>query len=282
MIGRLNPRVRRAWTILILALKRFSRIDGAQWAGAFSFNAFFSLFPLMVLLVTVTSFIVDRERAGKEVISYLTTYVPMSSEMQHHILGTIDGAINARGKAGLVAFLILIWVAHRGFTTLVCATNRAWGTKDYNWWRLPLKSMALLGITAAAVLLGMVAPMLMRMTNHWLVPVNNLGSWFYAFVVLFIPLCAVFLSLCLFYKLAPRPDKRIADVWPAALCATALLQAAESLFMFYVKNFATFNEVYGVFGGIMALLLWIYFSGCIFIFGACVCAAQVEGRSLQT
>ena len=29
----------------------------------------------------------------------------------------------------------------------------------------------------------------------------------------------------------------------------------------------------------MALLLWIYLSGCIFIFGACLCAAQAEVRS---
>jgi Ca2+-transporting ATPase len=38
------------------------------------------------------------------------------------------------------------------------------------------------------------------------------------------------------------------------------------------------NAIYGTFGGIMALLLWIYISGCIFIFGACLCAAQTEGR----
>jgi len=39
-------------------------------AEAFAFNAFFSLFPLMVLLVTIPSFVVDGERAGKEVIAH--------------------------------------------------------------------------------------------------------------------------------------------------------------------------------------------------------------------
>jgi len=95
----------------------------------------------------------------------------------------------------------------------------------------------------------------------------------------FIPLLAVFLSLSLFYRLAPRRPTRFAEVWAAALCATALLQAAESLLVIYLKNFATLNAVYGAFGGIMALLLWIYLSGCIFIFGACLCAAQAERRS---
>ncbi len=79
-----------------------------------------------------------------------------------------------------------------------------------------------------------------------------------------------------FYRLAPRRPTRFAEVWAAALCATVLLRAGESLFVIYLKNFATLNAVYGAFGGFMALLLWIYLSGCVFIFGACLCASQAE------
>ena len=277
-LSRLEQKAPRAWAILIFALKKFSRIDGAQWAGAFSFSAFFSLFPLMVLVVTIASSIVDRDRAGREVISYMEEYIPVSGEMHHHIVGTLAGVINARGQAGVVAFLILVWVAHRCFTTLVCATNRAWGTADYNWWRLPLKSLMLLGTTTGAVLLGMVMPMLMRTAKEWLFSTNDFSSRVYAWGSFFVSLLVVFFSLSLFYRLAPRTPKRFSEVWVAALCATALLQAAEILFVAYLRNFATFNAVYGVFGGIMALLLWIYFSGCIFIFGACLCAARAEGH----
>ena len=179
MIGRLDQKTRWVWTTPFLALKKFSRIDGAQWAGAFSFSAFFSLFPLVVLLVTIASSFIDRDRAGKEVVAYIERYVPMSGEMQHHIFGAIAGVINVRGQVGAVAFLILIWVALRCFTTLVCATNRAWGTVDYNWWRLPLKSLVLLGITAGAVLVGMAAPVLMKMARDWLLPVSEFSSWVY-------------------------------------------------------------------------------------------------------
>jgi YihY family inner membrane protein len=89
----------------------------------------------------------------------------------------------------------------------------------------------------------------------------------------------MFLSLCLFYRFAPRRPTQFAKVWVAALCATVLLQATESLFVIYFKNLATLNAVYGAFGGIMAMLLWVYLSGCILIFGACLCAAQAEVRS---
>jgi Ca2+-transporting ATPase len=43
-----------------------------------------------------------------------------------------------------------------------------------------------------------------------------------------------------------------------------------------LEDFARLNAAYGAFGGIMALLLWIYLSGCVFIFGACLCAGQAE------
>ncbi len=279
MPNNLEQKTRRVWAILCLAVKKFLRIDGVQWAGAFAFNAFFSLFPLMVLLVTIASFFVDRAMAGKEVIAYMKMHVPISGEMQRYVFDTIAGVIKARGQSGAVAFLILVWVALQCFITLISATNRAWGTAMDSWWRLPLKSLVLLGITAGAVLLGMAVPVLMRMTEGWLLPAADLHSRVYGLGSFFIPLLVVFLGLSLFYRMAPRRPTRFAQVWAAALFATVLLQAADSLFVIYLKNFATLNAVYGAFGGIMALLLWIYISGCIFIFGACLCAAQAERRS---
>ena len=72
--GRLRPATRRIWARLRFAGKTFVQIDGSQWAGAFAFNAFFSLFPLIVLLVTIGSFFVDRDRAGNEIVAYLESH----------------------------------------------------------------------------------------------------------------------------------------------------------------------------------------------------------------
>ena len=60
----------------------------------------------------------------------------------------------------MFASLALAWTALQCFATLIVATNRAWGSAVYNWWRLPLKSLLLLGSTAGAVLLGMAVPVL--------------------------------------------------------------------------------------------------------------------------
>ena len=278
MANRIKQMIRRAWTILCLAGGKFLQVEGMLWAGSFAFNAFFSLFPVIILTVTIASFFVDRTWATTEIIGYVEEYIPISGAMQRSIFDTISGVIAARGKASLAAFLLLIWVAIQCFTTLICVTNRAWGAAPYNWWRLPIKSMAIFAVMAVTSLLGIGIPVLATTAKDWLSPAHEFHSGIYVLGEFFIPLLAVFFSLILLYRFAPRRITSFAEVWIGALCATALFRVSASIFVIYLKNFAILNVVYGAFGGIMALLLWIYLSGCIFIFGVCLCVAQAKTR----
>jgi Ca2+-transporting ATPase len=278
MHARFKQKIRSVWTILRLTVKKFSLIDGSQLAEAFSYNAFFSLFPLTILLVTFASTFTSWDTAGTAVIGYVEGFIPLNGEMQNYIFDTIASVMKTRGQASVAASLILVWVTIQCFTTLINATNRAWGTEVPNWWQLPLKSLLLLGITADAVLIGIALPMLAQMAKEYFFFANYFSYWIYALGKFIIPLLLIFVSLSMFYKLAPRRPTRFAEVWLASLVATLLLLAAESVFVIYLKNFSTLNAVYGAFGGIMALLLWIYLSGCIFIFGACLSAVQAENR----
>jgi Ca2+-transporting ATPase len=180
----------------------------------------------------------------------------------------------------VIAFLMLVWVATQVFTTLISATNKAWGTNAPNWWRLPVRSLMMLGVLASALLLGLAVPILARMANDWLFPLHGSRSWLHTLGSFVLPLLVIFISLSLFYKLAPLQRTSFVQVWAPALCATVLLRAGQSMFVIYLRDFATLNVVYGTFGGIMALLLWVYVSGCIFIFGACLCAGQSQSRAI--
>lgn len=278
-VHRANDRLRRAWAIIRLALQNFLRMDGAQLAAAFAHYAFFALFPLIVILVTIASAVIDRDQATAEIIAWVQTYIPTSGDLQTYIFTTIAGVVTERGQTGLIATVMLIWAAMQFFTTLIDATNRAWGVQTYSWWRLPLQSLVFLALMAGAVCLGIMLPLLAVMVEGWFMPVPVVSYWVYALAGFFVPMVVVFLSLSLFYRLAPRQPTQFAQVWRAALGTTVLLRAAESLFVIYLTRFATLNAIYGAFGGIMALLLWIYLSGCILIFGACLCAAQATAPS---
>lgn len=276
MFDKLRQAVRRVRAVVRLAGGKFLRMDGPQWAAAFAFNAFFSLFPLILLFVTIASFFVEKEWAVNKVITYLQSHAPIGGEMEGQITETIDGVVDARGQAGGVALVVLIWASLKSFITLIRATNHAWDLQRYNWWRLPLRSLLLLGGMAGAVLLGVAAPILAGAAKGRLMPGEGPAGWIYEAAGFLFPLAVLFLGLVLFYRVAPRRPTRFAEVWVGALCATLLLRAAEALFVIYLKDFANLNALYGAFGGIMALLLWIYVSGCVFIFGACLCASHVE------
>ena len=84
------------------------------------------------------------------------------------------------------------------------------------------------------------------------------------------PALVLFGGLTLFYKFAPRRAAPFTQVWVAALLVTLVLTLGHALFGWYLGRFADFNALYGVFGTIMALLLWIYIAGVIVIFGGCI------------
>jgi YihY family inner membrane protein len=104
------------------------------------------------------------------------------------------------------------------------------------------------------------------------------------FALLFniLPWLVLFCGVIIIYRLAPSRTTKFSEVWIGALVATGLIWACEWLFLLYAVNFAHFNVLYGALGGVAALLLWIYLSTCVGVFGVCICAAQAEVREKDT
>jgi YihY family inner membrane protein len=260
-------------------VKRFLAIDGAQRAAAFAYYAFFSLPSLVVLLVIIGSFFVDRDRAAREVVGYVQNYVPLDAEGKDRIFSAVVGMARVRGPAGAVALLVLVWSSLQFFIALVRATTRAWNLEPRSWWRMPLKGLALLGITAAALGFGIAVPPIADLMRSWVHPASGPNSLVYVALLSAVPLLVGFTGLGLFYWLAPRRSTRFAEVWVAALAVTVALRVLQGLFAAYLSNFGRFNAVYGTFGAIVALLLWAYVAGWVIILGSCLSAAQAEVKA---
>ncbi len=260
--------------IISEAFQRYGRIDGEQCAASFAYYAFFSLFPLILLLVVVgTFFVPDRQQAARQVVKQVEEYVPLQAKDKTMLVDTIVHAIENGWRAGILGVLALIWSALRFFQALVIGVNRAWGFKDYNWWKLPLKNLFMIGILISALVLGLLAPLVF----------NRLKTIFYldfnlivTLLPMILPPAILFYGLLMFYKFAPRRPARFSQVWIAALLATLFLEFGQHVFEWYLVAFTSFNALYGVFGTIMGLLLWIYFSGVILLLGGCI-AATIHG-----
>jgi len=268
-----------AWRVLCRAYARWVEADGNEGAAAFAYHLLLSALPLVILLVTAGSLFVERDVATQAVVQWVNHYIPLTGEQEYSAVTAIGGMLAARGQISLAAIPFLLWSALQLLGMLIRTTNRLWHSPTYNWWKLPLKSLALLGITVSAVLIGILLPGIARMFQEWLSTRLGFPGWMFTIIFQLIPWLVLFYGLLMIYRLAPSRATRFSEVWLGALAATLLISIGEWLFLFYGIHFASFNALYGALGGIMAFLLWIYLSSCICVFGVCFCAALAEVRA---
>ena len=279
-----RPWLARVGAVTWRALVKYDETDGEQRSASFAYYAFFALFPLVVLLITVgTMFFGNQEIAAAEITQQIQYYIPVEEDAAANLLRVIHGIVRSRGSASFIAFAVLAWSALRFFQALVRGVNRAWGTKEISWWRLPIKNLFMTAILASALLLGTLAPTVLNQVEYlywkhsWEFGLDFLvvKLWF-NFLRFLVPPFVLFYGFLMFYKFAPRRKTTFREVWVAALFATVGLDVLQRLFALYTKNIGNFNALYGTFGSVVALLMWIYLSGSIIILGGCLAAAQHE------
>jgi YihY family inner membrane protein len=270
------------WQWFAAAGQNFSTINGTTWSASFAYYAFFALFPLLLLLVTVgtdvTARFVGEQQAATVAFDYIVgnveKYLPMDSQNRQMIRQTVQGVLRARGQIGLVALIGLLWSSLGFFQALVSAINQAWGDASLSWWRLPLKNLTMLGVLLSAFALGVIAPAALKIAQGFVAFGTTWVPRLFWLAGVLIPTLVLFYGFLLFYKIAPRRRNQVTfvKVWIPALLVTALLQVCQQLFVFYSTHITNFNAVYGTFGGVIALMLWIYLSGLVIVFGGSLCA----------
>ena len=270
---------RLVWQILDRMISKYLEIDGELRAASFAYYAFFALFPLLLLFISLGALIWgDRSTVAGQVLGFLHDYIP--SNEQNLVESTVNGVLNSGWRAGAVALLALGWSSLRFFQALVHGVNRAWGTKEYSWWHLPLANLGMVAILGFTLLLGIVAPVVMKAIESYWASSGVVGYEVIEYSVRMarwvFPSLILFFGLLMFYKYAPRRKTLVREVWISAVLVTVFLQLLQKGFVIYAVNFGKFNVLYGALGSVVAVLMWIYLSGSLIIFGGCLCAAQHE------
>lgn len=262
-------RMKRAW-------RRWTEADAEQGAAALAYYLLVSLLPFLVILVAVGSLFFARDVAAEGVVQLVNHFTPLTDEQARAGETAIRAILERRDALNIVAFALMTIGALQFLRTLIRTTNRIWRSPAYSWWRLPLKSLALLGMAAVVVLVGILLPELAHSVQPWLADRLPLPQWSFTVLVDLIPWLVLFGGLMVIYRLAPSRHTTFGEVWFGALIATGSIGFGELLFQVYAAKFGHFNAYYGTLGGIVAFLFWIFVASCACVFGTCVCAACAE------
>lgn len=263
-----------------LTARIFSNTEVEQRAAAFAYYVFFSLIPLLVLIIAVGSYFLSKDSSA--VNSTINHIVPLDNT--DHIWKFIGNLQQAHGGASIISFIVLIWASIRFFQSLVMAVNRAWHTVPNPWWHVPIKNFLLVAVLCSAVLLGIIAPALVQSARDIVLTYFTFLNFDSLLKTLDISRYAIgslvlFYCFSLLYMIAPRVRVKFTQVWVASLIVTILLQVVQNIFVNWVPKILNYNALYGTVGAFMFLLMWIYFSGVIIIGGACLSSASTQVKT---
>ena len=111
------------FVILKDTLQTFSDTRASQAAASLAYYAIFSLFPLLLVLISAGSFFLDNEQVYQSVIQFVRTTFPTSPQL---IDTNLQQVLDARGTVGVISILTLLWSASGFFTNLAHNINLAW------------------------------------------------------------------------------------------------------------------------------------------------------------
>ncbi|MFD1569520.1 YihY/virulence factor BrkB family protein [Halorubrum laminariae] len=226
-------------------------------AAAIAYYAFVSLVPALLLLVVVASAVFGEAIAARLVAATGEFLTPAAQD-------TVAAAISSAGGrtgAGVLGLAVLLWSTLKVFRGLDTAFGTLYGVED----RPTLSEQiadAIAVVIAVGVGIGTMVGVGAFVAAADAIPAVEVAS----ILVLPAVLAVVFLPL---YLLLPEPSVSVREALPGAVFAAigwTLLQAG---FQVYAASAGQY-QVYGVIGGILLLVTWLYLAAVVVVVGGVV------------
>jgi membrane protein len=262
--------------ILRDAIAHFTETRGPEAAASMAYYSIFSLFPLLLSIIAISSFFFEREDIQAEILRLVRLAVPVSPGV---IVNNIQEVLEERTTFGIAGGIGLIWAASGVFTTLFRNINRAWQrAAPLNLLLSRLVGVLLIIVMVVIMLLVRFAAAIINLMPLYddiavdLRRITETPLWVILGFV--IPLLVTFLIFTMLYKWIPNTSVRWREALWAGLTAALAWEITTSLFTWALSvGLAQYRLVYGSLGAMIALLFWIYINSMILIFAAHISAA---------
>lgn len=278
-----TPHARRApavWRILRQAVSNFVSDDAMSLAASLSFYTLLSFAPLLVLGVWASSLIgYDAQQAVLGQIGELAG--AQARQAAQTVFRSAAEHPSAGSAAGIFGIAVSVFAATTVFAQLQAALNRIWGIRAHPGnalWGWLHRRVLSIGVIGSIVFVLIVSLLVSAGLGVFL---SSDGPWWDVFNQLITTAVFACLFALLFRYL---PDARLP--WHRVLwggVVTALLFSLGKWLLSYYLSSGRIGNAYGAAGSLAVLLVWVYYSGAIFFFGAEVVQAwaQLRGEQLE-
>ena len=246
-----------------------------QLGAALAYYTVFSLAPLILVLLAIVGVIFRNDPAGawQRITQEMSAFMdPSGVKVVQDIAETA-----AKPSAGIWATVIGVALALFGasgvFGQLQDALNTIWGVKAkpgaaiWDYIRIRFLSFAMVAGICFLLLVTLVIEAVLKGVSHYLETALPGGAAFAFTIYLLVDLSLVMVLFAMMFRYLPDVEVRWRDVWVGSAMTALLFLLGKWALGLYLGSGAA-GSAYGAASSLVTLLLWIYYSSQILLFGA--------------
>ncbi|CAM5497122.1 YihY/virulence factor BrkB family protein OS=Streptomyces alboniger OX=132473 GN=CP975_10950 PE=4 SV=1 [Streptomyces alboniger] len=259
------------WTVMRRTGKEFMDDELPDRAAALTYYGVLSLFPAMLVLVSVLGVI--GKSATDSVLDNLSKLAPGAvRDLLSDAVRQLEGSGSTSGFVAIAGLVLAVWSASGYVAAFIRASNTVYDLPEGRpvWKLTPLRialTLALMVLIAASALIVVfTGPLAERAGDAIGLGDEAVTAWSIAkWPVLLI---LVILMIALLFWRAPNvhgPGFRWLS--PGSVLAVLLWLIASGGFALYVAGFASYNKTYGALAGVVIFLVWLWLSNLAILLG---------------
>ena len=264
-----------AFSLLKQTFNEWLQDKAPQLGAALAYYTVFSLAPLVLVLLAIIGFVFRDDPAGAwSKMTQQMGYFLDPSAVQ--VVQDIAQKASQPGKSTLatvIGIALALFGASAVFGQLQDALNTIWGVKAkpaqgiWGFLRSRFLSFAMVAGVCFLLLVSLAIEALLKGFSHYIQSVLPGGIVIALSVYLIFDFAVVVLLFALIFKSLPDVKIQWRDVWIGAVMTAILFGIGKWLLGFYLGSGAA-ASAYGAASSLITLLLWVYYSSQILLFGA--------------
>jgi YihY family inner membrane protein len=268
----------------VKALGRYmSKTEVHTYAFSVAAQAILSLFPFIVLLLTLSRSVFHSTKMVDVVSEMMTNFLPNNQQFVMRNMRVVAFS-HSHAKTTVISIVMLLITVTGVFLPLEVALNSVWGvTKNRSYLRNQMVSIVLAIGVALLAMASVALSTAQRTVLDW-VFLGHTHNVFFGFLGrVFLQVVALIASIALFFLIywgLPNRPVPARAVLPTAAVMGVLWTAAKYLYILALPHL-DFASVYGAFDVSVGLMIWAFISGLLLLAGAYVSATRQALRETR-
>lgn len=261
------------WSMLRQTFSAWNEHDAPHLGAALAFYTILSLAPLVILVIPIAALIFGHSAAQNQLIAQVESVI--GRQGSHAVKGMIEEAQKpASGTfASIFGLIALLFGASGVFGELRSALNKMWDVKPQSegavWESIKQRFFSFGMVLAVGFLLlvSLVISAVLAVIGRFFAGFLPMPAVALSAIDVVISLAGTAVLFALIFRYVPQTKIAWKEVWIGATATALLFTVGKFLVGLYLGK-AAVGSAYGAAGSLIVVIVWVYYSAMIFLFGA--------------